>query len=283
MTATGEGVSCGRALGRAAACLALAGALAAAVPAGAAADSAENGAGLLVRRRVAAADAVVMPARIGVMGGGRSCPAGVEDAPDGAEVRLWLAAGKARRDEPGWSAILLLGDRGRGTVHLLFHAERTFTTMRFPVAPKSLWDQMRREVEEAGEGKLFALTPQGAPTTTAVTLQGLAVEERRLTTLDGFGHRKDFELQLVPDGELGTAALAVDALVQALRLGGDDWVTLTGANGGVPVGLAVTEHLPDTKSRYAEELVALERQAIAPDRFVVPAGYSEVPFVPECF
>jgi hypothetical protein len=71
--------------------------------------------------------------------------------------------------------------------------------------------------------------------------------------------------------------------VQAIRQSGDDWLPMTGAATGVPVGLAVTAHGPETRSRYSEELVARERQPIPADRFTVPAGYSEVPFVPECF
>ena len=238
---------------------------------------------MLVRRRVVAPDVVVMPSVVGMELGGRPCPAGVADPIDGDEIRLWIAPGMARRDEPGWSAILRLEPDGKGVAYLLFHADRTFATLKLPVSPKQLWNTMRREVEEAGEGRFFALDVQGDVVTKSATARGLPVEERRVTILDGFGHRKDYELQLLAEESLGGAGFALEALVQAIRSGGDDWLALTGPASGVPAGLAITEHHPDTTSRYAEELVTREATAIPDDRFAAPAGYSEVPFTPECF
>lgn len=239
--------------------------------------------GLLVLRRVVARDVVTPPATIGIAPGGRECPPGVAVPVDGDEIRLWVAPGMARRDEPRWSAILRLEPRGKGVAYLLFHGDRTFAELRLPVPPKRLWNPMRRDVAKAGEGRLFALTAQGPVDTSNVAVNGISVEERRLTTRNGFGHRRDFELQVLNEESAGGAGLALEGLVQAIRSGGDDWVAMTGAARGVPAGLVVTNHLPDTTSRYAEQLVASEATAISADRFAVPAGYSKVPFAPECF
>ena len=98
---------------------------------GAAADHS----GLLVLRRVVARDAVTPPATIGIAPGGRECPPGVAVPVDGDEIRLW-------------------------------HGDRTFAALRLPVPPKRLWNPMRREVEKAGEGRLFR-SPRRARSTPA--------------------------------------------------------------------------------------------------------------------
>lgn len=237
--------------------------------------------GIVLRRKITGDEPIVPPS-----GSNAAAPRGppwMEEVPLGAEISVWLAPQMGRVDEPSWSLILRL-DQGR--TYLLRHADRAYSELRYPVKPKRLWGSLRARVTREGAGELFELRAHTPPVAKDATMNGQPVTEWRLTFGDAFGRaygrRNEVTVVLMAHPVLGRVAFELETLRQRVPAGGESWLSLTGATDGILLSRQSTAYGVDEPFRRNEELIGWEAQEIPGDHFVVPAGYREVRYDPDC-
>jgi hypothetical protein len=230
--------------------------------------------GVVLHRKVTGDEPVLPPA---TGGGAHACPK-VTPLRPGDKVDVLLTPQDARRDEPSWSLLLR---REEKRAYLLFHRDHTYNVLRWPVEGKQVWGTMRCGIEEAGEGKLFALTAEGPVSTTMRTVAGRQVTEKSRAIADGFQHRSDVRVQLLADTAVGGIGGELETLLQRLR-GDQVWLPLTEMGGDLPVTVSIVSYGPDLPFHRGEDLVAIESTPLAPERFALPTGYREAPFAADC-
>lgn len=230
---------------------------------------------VVVTRRVEA-DEFVFASRVGA---DRACPNQLARPKTGDEVTLSVSPEVARRDEPGLSVIVNVKDR---KAYILHHSTGTYSELSYPGPSKQLESSFRASMGAAAE-ELFPFRAEGGARIANATIKDLEVSRHTLAVSSTILRRRDVVLDVLPDAPLGRPAFEVEALSQAIRTAGEEWMSLLGSPNGIPLSISESIHQPSLPVEYNEVFSDLETQDFDPTFFAPPAGYARVDHVPDCF
>lgn len=234
-------------------------------------------AGDLILTREVVADVFARPSK---SGSGPACPERIEPPQTGDTVRLSVAPGAARRDEPQVSFVVRLD---AGEAYILHHASGTYSELPYPPKPRQLESRFRKDMKEAAE-EVFPYRVLQAVGRSPTRQHEVDAIMRVSTVESAMLGRRDIEsIELPGDAALVSAAHAVEAFTQAVRDHGEDWLSLLGDPEGIPLGLQESRHQPATVIRYREAFSKLDDVDLEASTFLPPEGYKKVKHEPYCF
>lgn len=230
--------------------------------------------GWLVEREVTA-DLFRAPVAVGLE---RRCPERLRRPSSGARILLRFDGERARRDEPVLSFIVRL-DSNRAFV--LHHGQSTYSELSLPLEV-ALFESGPRAFLGAEADEFLSFRLEGEVGEESGRIGELATLVRSATVGNKLGTRIDVAVHFLADAEATAAARAVEGFSQAIWRGGEEWLSLLGGEGGVPLTVEEALHQPSVKVRYAEVFQSLQRVEIDPALFAPPPDYSRVELRPEC-
>jgi len=214
-----------------------------------------------------------------VTGATRGCPAGIARPVPGQQVRLSVAPEMARRDEPSISFMLRL-DLGR--VFILHHGSRTYSELSYPLKLRDLETSFRASMGSAAS-EVFPYHLQGTVREGVNNDGGHNLLVRSATVARTLGSPNEVEVRASLDPSLGRPALAVEAVAQAIRGAGEEWLSLLVLSDAIPLSISTSVEQPEAVVHYREMFVKADILDIEAGDFAVPADYSKVKHVPDCF
>jgi hypothetical protein len=196
--------------------------------------------------------------------------------PRDAEVNVWLAPDKMRRDEGPLSAIVRLD---RKKLYLVNHAEKTYSVVDLPVdlsklVPKG--DQQKFQ-QFVAENRIKAKVE---PTTETRKIHGWTARRVDVELSNAHGLRIATQMWLTKDLGPFSAYNQMNGVLAALQPSSADWSRQIGQLDGFPVSQDTTVTVGGTSFKSHEELVSAEKKDVPDVTYDPPLGFNPVPYDP---
>lgn len=194
-----------------------------------------------------------------------------------AEVKMWLAKDRLRRDDRDISTILRLDQK---KLMLIDHAEKTYSVLALPVdILKVMPAEHRKELETLLPKLRMEVSVKSGEETRKIRSWNARKVQVSMSNEMGMQVSTDLWVssEVEADGRLYTQ---LSATLASLQPGTGDWVGQLEKLEGFPVLQESTMKVMGQDVRSREELISVETKEAPADLFEPPAGYSLEEFNP---
>ena len=196
--------------------------------------------------------------------------------PRDADVNVWLATDKMRRDEGPLSAIVRLD---RKKLYLVNHAEKTYSVVDLPVdlaklVPKGDQEKFQQFVAES------RIQAKVAPAAETRKIRGWNAHRVDVELSNAHGLRVSTRMWLTKDlGPYG-AYNRMNGVLASLQPNSAEWSHKIGDLDGFPVYQETTVNVGGASFKSHEEVVAVETKEVPDVTYDPPVGFNPVPYDP---
>jgi hypothetical protein len=196
--------------------------------------------------------------------------------PRDADVNIWLAADKMRRDEGPLSAIVRLD---RKKLYLVNHTDKTFSVVDLPVdlaklVPKGDKERFQQFVAEN------QIKAKVAPAAETKKIRGWSAHRVDVELSNAHGLKVSTQMWLTKDLGLYSAYNKMNGVLASLQANGADWSHKIGELDGFPVYQETTVNVGGASFKSREEVVAAETKEVPDVTYDPPLGFNPVPYDP---
>lgn len=186
------------------------------------------------------------------------------DQPQNAEIKIWVAGDKLRRDEGDSSYILRLD---RGKLYVVNHAEKTYSELAVPI-----------DLQKMAASPATAMKVQLTATGEAKKIAGWNARKYKVAISNPQGLRLDTTIWASKEITSYQAYNRLAASLAALQPGSAEWARKLEQIEGFPVIQEADVDMGGSKFKTREELVSVETLEAPAGTYEPPAGYTVQPF-----
>jgi|SRR5579864_4177675 hypothetical protein len=196
--------------------------------------------------------------------------------PRDSDVKIWLAAGKMRRDEGPISAIVRLD---RKKLYLVNHTDKTFSVVDLPIDWAKLVPSGDREKFQQFIAE-NQLTVAIKPTAETRQIHGWDTHRVDVDLTSTHGPRVSMQMWLTKGLALSDAYNKMSGVLASLQPSSADWARKVGQLDGFPVYQETTVSVGGTSFKTTEAVVAADTKEVPDITYDPPAGFNPVPYDP---
>lgn len=195
---------------------------------------------------------------------------------ENADVKVWVAGDKLRRDQKGQSTILR-PDKGR--LYILDHEDKTYSELPLPIDLRKLMPAGSEAMaDQIAAG--MKVTVQVTPKTETRQVGQWSAKRYDVAIQSAMGMKIATTLWVSKDVEGFQGFNRLSATLASLQPGSEAWVKELEKIDGFPVLQESRVDALGAKFGTREELVAVEAKAAPAGTFDLPAGYTARPYNP---